>query len=113
MLHMAQPLWSRKRPRKILNEFKVGHGDPKSWILDGFLEIFILSIDLDLVLSGIITRTDIKLLNAQVKSQGVRYSQMLADSGGHAWIRISDFHCATRISDLSMAFCSEAFIPHN
>ena len=54
------------------------------WILDGFLEMFVLSIDLDLVLSGIITRTDIKLLNAQVKSQGVRYSQMLADSGRHA-----------------------------
>ena len=84
MLHVAQPLCSRKRPRQLLNEFKVGHGDSKFWILDGFLEISILRIDLDLVLSGIITRTDIKLLNAQVKSQGVRYWQILADSGRHA-----------------------------
>ena len=49
-----------------------GRGDPTFWMFYGFLEISGLSLDLVLVLSGVIINTHMKLLNVWVAFLGVR-----------------------------------------
>ena len=62
-----------KRRGKQLSEPKIGHGGLIFFCFFGFLEISGLSIDLVLVLPGIIINTQMKRLNAWWVSLGVRY----------------------------------------
>ena len=70
---MPQPLWLRKRPGNRLSGFKVGHGDSKIRISDGFLEISGLSIYLALPFSGVVINTHVKLSDTYVVSPDSMY----------------------------------------
>ena len=73
-----QPYVPENRLEKM-NEFKVGHDDPKIGIFDGFHEISVLVSVIGPPFAGIIIDTQVLILNAWVTSLEVDFRQILTD----------------------------------